>query len=247
MKKWIKQLLYPIRKAMGRFIIAPPRIQGYINNNTIISKAATIVQTDKIKGDYLEFGVWTGKSFVEAYKTIEKISNHWITEPHWFEKLWTKKRFFAFDSFEGLPKPSGVDCLSQAFRQGLFCAKENDFKKFIVSKGVPLDRVTIVPGWFENTLNEGTRMKYDMKYASIVHIDCDLYESAALALNFVTPLLVDGSIIIFDDWYNFRGNPNLGEQRACREWIKSNPDWILTQFQKEGPWRNSFIANKRDI
>ena len=39
---------------------------------------------------------------------------------------------------------------------------------------------------------------------------------ARLALNFITPTLHDGSVIIFDEWYQFHGNPNLGGQRALR-------------------------------
>jgi hypothetical protein len=110
---------------------------------------------------------------------------------------------------------------------------------------VPLNRVEIVSGWFNETLNEETLRKYRLKHAAIVHIDSDLYESAKLALTFLKPLLVDGTIIIFDNWYNFKGNPNLGEQRAFKEWLDENPNWIATQYQKEGVWRNSFILNNK--
>jgi O-methyltransferase len=54
-------------------------------------------------------------------------------------------------------------------------------------------------------------------------------------------------VLIFDDWYSYRGNPGLGEQRACAEWRAQHPEWILTEYQKEGPWRTSFIVNARDI
>lgn len=59
------------------------------------------------------------------------------------------------------------------------------------------------------------------------------------------PLLTDGTIIMLDNWYCFRGNPNYGEQNAFYEWRESMSDWIITEYQKEGPWRNSFIVNKR--
>lgn len=38
------------------------------------------------------------------------------------------------------------------------------------------------------------------------------------ALEFVTDLLVDGTILIFDDWFLFRGRSDRGEQRAFAEW-----------------------------
>jgi hypothetical protein len=115
---------------------------------------------------------------------------------------------------------------------------------YITSKGVPLNRVVVVSGWFGETLNESAIKTHKIKHAAIVNIDSDLYESAKLVLNFIRPLLVDGTIIIFDDWYNFRGNPYLGEQRAFKEWLDENPDLIATQYQKEGVFRNSFIMNR---
>ena len=66
------------------------------------------------------------------------------------------------------------------------------------------------------------------------------------------PLLTDGTVVIFDDWYSFRGNPNLGEQRACKESVASNPGCTLTVYQREGPGEiaSSFISkssSRKDI
>lgn len=44
---------------------------------------------------------------------------------------------------------------------------------------------------------------------------------------------------------NSWGNRELGEQRAFREWAPTRPHLRFTEFQKEGPWRNSFIVNVR--
>ncbi len=82
-----------------------------------------------------------------------------------------------------------------------------------------------------------------MKKASIIWVDCDLYRSAATVLDFVTPLLQDGTLIIFDDWYAYRGNPRLGEQRAFGEWTEGVKNFTFTDFHKEGTYRNSFIAS----
>ncbi|MDE3180562.1 MAG: hypothetical protein KGM47_12995 [Acidobacteriota bacterium] len=111
--------------------------------------------------------------------------------------------------------------------------------------GVDCSKVVAVPGWFEETCVESTIKKYNMTAAAFVHVDCDLYESAKVVLKFIEPLLIDGTILIFDDWFCFRGNPGLGEQRAFNEWARALPDWRFTEYQKEGPWRMSFIANRR--
>ena len=117
------------------------------------------------------------------------------------------------------------------------------FKKNISKSGLPLEKVVAVPGWFEETCVETTIQKYEMRKAAIIHIDCDLYSSTKSVLKFVEPLLVDGTILIFDDWFCFRGNPNLGEQKAFTEWAGTLADWNFVEYQKEGPWRNSFIAS----
>ena len=49
-------------------------------------------------------------------------------------------------------------------------------------------------------------------------------------LKFITPYLERGSVIVFDDWHAFRNNPNYGEQRACREWLKQNPKIKLAEL-----------------
>lgn len=108
-----------------------------------------------------------------------------------------------------------------------------------------MSRVQVVPGWFSDTLTETTRAKLGTMLAAIVNIDCDLHEAARQALEFVTPLLQDGTVVLFDDWLAFRGNPNRGEQRACREWLAAHPEWSLTPFHKDhSPRRASFVLNR---
>lgn len=241
----LKRLLYPVRKMLGRIAID--------DTTTIFYKAGRFMAADKIAGDYLEFGVFSGTSFAAAFHAIQEAyhqssaPSEWNTDQDCAERrtLATKMRFFAFDSFQGLPEPTGVDRVSRDFVKGKFANSEEKFKKYISSMGVPLEYVTIVSGWYNDTLNEETIEKYGLQHAAIVHIDVDLFESARLVLEFVTPLLVDGTVIIFDDWYTFRGDPNLGEQRAFREWLDASPEWTATQYQKEGAWRNSFILNRK--
>lgn len=154
-------------------------------------------------------------------------------------------RFITFDSYKGMPPSKGVDTYYNAFAEGSYNCSQEQFFKNLESAGVDLGKVVSIKGFFEDTLNCGTANKYGMERASVVYIDSDLYESAKLALEFVTPMLIDGSIIIFDEWYQFCGNPQLGEQRAFNEWRLENPQFSVQEFQKQGPFINSFIVNKR--
>ncbi len=244
-KNFFKRILYPLRKKFGEFIIN--------ERETIFSKAGSFISGNKIEGDYLEFGVYSGQSFSLAYRLIKNSFEESFSPSIWNseedrkvrKELWDKMKFVAFDSFEGLPAPQDTDKLSADFTEGKYANTKEGFLKNISASGVPSDKVKVVSGWFKDSLNDETIKREGLKHAAIVHIDSDLYESAILVLNFIKPLLVDGTIIIFDDWYTFRGNPALGEQKAFNEWLKANPNWTATQYQKEGVWRNSFIMNKK--
>ena len=44
--------------------------------------------------------------------------------------------------------------------------------------------MTLVAGWFDDTLNEATIQKHRITKASVIMIDCDLYSSTKAALDF---------------------------------------------------------------
>ena len=82
-----------------------------------------------------------------------------------------------------------------------------------------------------------------MSKASIIMIDCDLYNSTKLLLEFVTDIVQDGAILIFDDWFAYKGNRMKGEQLAANEWPEKNSKFKLIPFSRYGVYRNSFIVS----
>ena len=79
----------------------------------------------------------------------------------------------------------------------------------------------------------------------MIMIDCDLYESTVPVLEFITDLVQQGTIIVFHDWFRFKGDPNCGEQKACREWLDQHPEIELIEFWREAPQAVSFVVNMR--
>lgn len=253
MKQTARRALVPLRRLARRGLgIADPGAAYDPVVETIVFKAANILAAEKVEGDYLEFGVYAGASLIQAYRTIETVfAQHQALndgrspeDAQAIRRIWESMRFFAFDSFEGLPALEGVDTLGRDFAEGKYACSEAGLRARLDSAGIPPERLVTVPGWFEQTCRPETIDKLRLRKASIIHVDCDLYTSARVVLDFVTPLLTDGTILIFDDWYCFRGHPDLGEQRAFEEWRAGLDGWRFTQYQKEGPWRNSFIANR---
>ena len=67
----------------------------------------------------------------------------------------------------------------------------------------------MVSGWFENTLNEQTKARLDSA-AIYIYVDCDIYESSVAIFDFITNLTQDGTVIIIDDYFRYKGIPDRG-------------------------------------
>jgi hypothetical protein len=188
----------------------------------VLDAALSFVAHSKVEGDYLEFGVWKGGSLSAACHLSRR-----------FKQL-ASMRFFGFDSFEGLPDIAEADAATGEFAKGDYATSKEVVEQALVKSGVDMNRVTLVKGWYDESLTPAKRSELALTKAAVVYIDCDLYESTVPVLEFITPLLSDGTIIIFDDWFCFRGHPDRGEQRAFREWTTEHK--IRTSPYKQFGW-----------
>ena len=180
------------------------------------------------------------KSFT---RTSQAFSNQELAKKSYEKNSVIKRHFYAFDSFLGLPDLEEIDKNHSVFEKGRYDCTEKEFINNIISNNVNIKDVTIIPGFFNETLNETTKIKNKMKEAAIVLIDSDLYSSSKEVLNFITDLIQSGTIIIFDEWYTFKGDPNKGEQKACNEWLKKNPNITLIPYVRYKTYQMSFIVN----
>lgn len=177
----------------------------------------------QVPGDYLEFGVYKGATFAHACKLMAP--------------LFPSMRFVACDSFRGLPEPKGLDAVdgySSHFHERQFQCSKDEFFANLRAEGIEVARVIAIEGWFNQTLNDGTRAEHRLERAAFVWIDCDLYESTVPVLRFITPMLSVGSVILFDDWRCFRNLPDFGQQRAVREWLEAKPGLKLAELLSFG-------------
>lgn len=153
-----------------------------------------------IKGTALEFGVYRGH-------TINIIANRLADD-----KIW------GFDSFEGLPEDWFMrsDETVPKWHKGMFSMDAMPW----VNKNV-----TLVKGWFDESIPKWleTNSTEPIKF---LHIDCDLYSSAATVLSKLNSLIVPGTVIVFDEMYNWRHPSSFDlwhqcEYRALKEWIET--------------------------
>jgi len=198
---------------------------------TMLRHAMNFVKGAQMEGDYLEFGVSIGTTMSAAYRFATLFRLDAMT-------------FYAFDSFQGLPEISGVDANGPCeYHEGQYACGLEQFKKNLSRNGVDLRRLEFVEGWYDKTLNEQTRKRLRIKKAAVIWVDCDLYESTVPVLDFVTDYVQTGTIICFDDFYCFRGNPNRGESLAFKEWLARNKNITAVEYRKFEAAGNSYILN----
>ena len=178
-------------------------------------------------GDYLEFGVSHGSSMSIMHRAL-KDSNIGQT------------RLFGFDSFEGMPSFAANEDHGQ-WKPGEFASPLEATKDFLTSKGVDWSRTFLTKGWFSDTLTPDFVVKHQIKKASLIMVDCDIYTSSVQALDFCKPLIKDTAIIIFDDWVEEEG---FGEYQAWKEFLTKNPQFKSTEFGTYKPTGKLFTDRK---
>lgn len=239
----VREYIQKLRRLAGRIVITEDR--GFIGQHGCIRTAASFVTWNQIDGDYLEFGVYQGESIVAAWQALNESRRQHVGVDSGSSEYqrWKQNppRLFAFDSFEGLP--AGASERQVDYFPGAYGCSEADVKANISKAGVDLSRVITVPGFYDRSLTQELKTKYRLTKAAMVMIDCDLYESTVPVLDFLTDIVGQGTVLIFHDWFRFKGSPKHGEQRACREWLARNPHLELIEYWREGPQAVSFLVN----
>ena len=208
-----------------------PSLRSATGRIDIHSLAAFWVRESKLRGNYLEFGVGAGRSAVAAIRA------------HRRENPETVPTFFLFDSFEGLPELRGSDADSQQFTAGQFAFGIEAVASKLRQHGVDDAEIVLVPGYFESSLPTFEHASFRGLGAAVVHIDVDLYGSACTVLSSITPLLQQGTVILFDDWNAFTARDTHGERAAVREWLAANPRLRLESYAKYGWHGEAFLVH----
>ena len=108
---------------------------------------------------------------------------------------------YGFDSFQGLP---------EHWRLGY------DAGEF-AEPPPAVEGAELVVGLFEDTLPEF--LAAHPGPVGFVHVDCDLYSSTATVLEHLGPRFVEGTVLLFDEYFNFPGWQDH-EHRAWNEHVE---------------------------
>ena len=184
--------------------------------------------------DIYQFGVFTGVGLKKIADSVKNCGHLW-----------------GFDSFQGIPEESageheswrGTGAHSHFGRGGYSAAHAlgTTSLRTAMSKVAGIvghqERVSLIPGFFNESLNQRLLRTSKLQPALHVDMDADIYLSAAQALDwmFANRLLVPGSFLRYDDWPRFNasfgpaaGTNLFGQARAHYEIsVKYDVRWKL--------------------
>jgi len=207
-----------IKKVINFYIKNHDDIQDTQGIYKIIFLLQCIKETEHLEGDIIELGSYKGGNAIMIAKFLKQIGS--------------KKKVYACDTFSGIPEEdSNVKDIAD---MGYFSDTNLDAVKKKLKKYDAFN-VKLVIGDFRNTLPNLDKEKF-----SLVFIDCNIFSSAKLAINFSYPRLVkDG--VLFSHCYGApkgKGSTSLwGETYAVKEYLSNKLEKIVIEsipFMQKG-------------
>lgn len=166
-----------------------------------LRQACETIINENVSGQFVECGVWRGGAAIMMAAVLHDYNV-------------TNRQVYAFDSFQGLPKPENAHDVGDAhhtYKQLSVSMKEvfENFKKYDLHS-----KVVFGEGWFEDTLP-----KAPMKQISVLRVDCDMFQSTMDVLFNLYDKVTPGGFVIIDDW----------QLPACRQAVQDyfGADWPM--------------------
>ncbi len=172
---------------------------------TIILRELEKVLVAEIPGDVVEFGCYVGTTSVFLAKHLAH----------------TNKKLYLYDSFEGLPSKTTEDDSPAGlqFKEGELLASKKQLILHLKQAHVPMPHIT--KGWFSELT------EVDMpKQIAFAFLDGDYFHSIRDPLRLIEKHLVEGAVIIVDDYAN---EALPGAARATNQWLKSHAGSIKVE------------------
>lgn len=172
-------------------------------------RAQAYLQVNRMDGVYAEFGSHEVNTFRMALRTLGL--------PGKPNKI---HRFYAFDSFQGMPEPEGID-KQKIWRASMNFTSKEKFEKIVRRD---LYRSVAVKGFFNESLPAFDWPTDDQ--IVLAYVDCDYYSSTKDCLNFLKDKMPHGALLAFDDWDCYYADPERGQKLAFREYQEEMADTL---------------------
>lgn len=176
----------------------------------LTAELTSMLLEENVDGDYVECGVFQGA--------------HPAIMGHVLQEFNRPARIHLFDSFEGIPEAGPKDSMQPGIGKkapdaagrlvstGVSVCSLAAVKSNMQRWGIEADRLAYYEGWFQRTIPEAA---FTIKRIAFLRLDADLYESTAVALKHLEPRLVDGGILVVDEY----DDPGVGARQAVDEYF----------------------------
>jgi O-methyltransferase len=203
-------------RALPHTMTSVGRLQGLIDG------VRYVVDRD-LAGAFVECGVWRGGSVLAMIGTLQELGV-------------SDRDIYLFDTFEGMTEPTDHDVSSfdgsavehwQAAQErnerpwneffGKDAFSEDSVSATIGATGYPAERLHLVPGKVETTIPDAAP-----ESIALLRLDTDWYESTRHELLHLYPRLVDGGVLLIDDYGHWDG-----ARRAVDEYFAAHAAPLL--------------------
>ena len=173
----------------------------------------------EVPGDIVECGSWNGGS-----AAVMAVASREGVPPASPRHVWV------FDSFQGFPPAKGQDGTEAraAVPQGWLTGDADKVRAIMRRFQIPSDEVTVVPGWFDETLPAA-----EISQIVLLHIDADRYHSVKRVLETFYEKVVEGGVVVIDDYYLWEGCRKAVDDFFSEQHIR---DVALRRFGGTTPW-----------
>lgn len=206
------------RAIAGRIESVLPFTMTSIERISALIDAVDYVVDQQIQGDFVECGVWRGGSMMAIAKTL-------------LSRNQNDRQLWLYDTFEGMSAPEACDIdhvgstaaellklQSPDDPASIWCqCSLEEVRTNLDSTGYPDGGIRYVKGPVEKTLPEQIP-----KRIALLRLDTDWYQSTKHELTHLFPRLVDGGVLVIDDYGHWKGC-----RKAVDEYIKTNKISIL--------------------
>ena len=195
------------------YVLENKLTMGSKDNLAATILAARYISKNKIKGDFVECGVWRGGHGIAAALTFKLYSYN--------------SKIICFDTFSGMTKPTDDDFSNnnkvKAVTQFNSSARDDHNEWCLASleevqanffrAGVQKNNFQLIKGDVAETLPN-----FKVDSLSFLRLDTDWYESTKTELKYLWPLLSLNGVLIVDDYGHWQGST-----KAVDEFFQSTP------------------------
>lgn len=171
-------------------------------------RSVIYLHKNNVTGDIVECGVWKGGSVMMIALTLARLGA-------------VDRKIYMYDTYEGMSKPSDKDVnlsgvsaqdkwderVSQGGTSNWLNSSLDEVKRNVSMAEYPDENLVYVQGMVEDTIPE-----HMPDAISLLRLDTDLYESTYHELAHLYPAVVNGGVLIIDDYGHWRGSREATDQ-----------------------------------